>query len=100
MTIKLEPDEILVFKLKTGEEIIARFVRVSKDQIFKEPNGYFITYASVLNNGRFVPWLQMLDGSCYGSDFFLPADLVGLVFGTEDIDPVLVENFERNVLCL
>ena len=97
---RLYPKEgsILAFKLMTGEDIIARYVRIAIGS-FNIESGYIVNYPSVLNNGVFAPWLKLLDGSCYGSDIFLPSELIGLAFDEEDIDPVLVENFREIVLC-
>ena len=91
-------DSILALKLMNGEDIIARYVRIAIGP-FNIESGYIVNYPSILNNGVFAPWLKLLDGSCYGSDIFLPSELIGLAFAEEDIDPVLVENFRETVLC-
>jgi len=96
-----EIGDIIGYKLITGEDVIARYAGCTKDRLFKTVQGHFVNYPSVLNSqGEFVPWLKMLDINCYGSDVFLPADLVGLILDEEVLDPVLVEKFREDVLCL
>jgi len=93
--------DIVVYKLLTGEEIIARYAGCAKDRLFKKVEGHYVNYPSVLNSqGQFSPWLRMLDGNCYGSDVFLPAELVGIILDTEVLDPVFVENFQGFIKCL
>lgn len=95
-----EIGDIVAYKLITGEEIIAQYIRCVKDHLFKNVQGHFVIYPSVLNNGEFVPWLKMLDRDCHGGETFLPAELVGLILDNEVLDPVLVEKFREDVLCL
>lgn len=100
MTNELDYDngDIVGYKLVTGEEIIAQYARCVKDRLFKKVEGHVINYPSVLNNGEFVPWLQMLDACCHGGDIFLPAEMVAFILDEEVLDPVLVENFRDQVL--
>jgi len=90
--------EVLLFKLTSGEEVIAQCERTHTNPLFKNVKAFMVTNSMVLNNGVFEPWMKMVNDPKRDNELMLPVGALMGFFREREIDPVILEHFKEKIV--